>query len=570
MPSNFDFIVVGAGPSGCAIASRLASSSKRPAVLLLEAGGDNKSPDYLIPSERFTLAFSQPGMNWGYKTTPQEYCKNREIDYSRGKGLGGSSAINFSCWLIGADEDFNEWAKRVGDDAWNWENVKQRFKKIESYHVEVPKDVQKWLGPKTEDHGTDGPLHLSYAPVWEKGIHHVYEAAEEVGMGTNPDVNSGNPIGMGMGIFTMYKGDRTTASCYLNGAPSNLSVLTNSPIAKVLLDGKRAMGVRTIDGQEFYASNEIILSGGALNTPQLLMLSGIGPTDELQKHGIEVVHELSEVGKNLQDHCFSGVSILQKPGTSNRMAFETDAGATAAARAQYLKDKTGQMTEYYTSTPMGWFQSDAILASDEFKALDKSTQELLRMSTVPHFEIATHVPPLFIGDHQLQPTDSYVTALAFPMNPQSYGEVTLASANPADLPLVDPRLLSHPFDRRAAIEALRSTMDLLEAPVFARETIKMIGCPKSRSDEDCLEHIQATLMSSWHMCSTVRMGKDGDSKACVDTSFRVLGVKHLRVADLSVLPLLPNTHTQSTAYLVGETAAEKLIAEYGLDLGSKL
>lgn len=336
------------------------------------------------------------------------------------------------------------------------------------------------------DHGSDGPLQLSYAPIWEKGIHHIYEAAEELGMGTNPDVNSGNPIGMGMGTSTMYKGDRTTASCYLEGAPSNLSIVINSPIAKVVLSGKKASGVQTIDGRLFYAKNEVILSGGALNTPQLLMLSGIGPADELQKHGIDVLHKLPEVGKNLQDHCFSGATILQKPGTSNRMAFEMDADAIAAARAQYLKDKSGQMTEYYTSTPMGWFKNDAVLASDEFKALDKSTQELLNKPTVPHIEITTHTPPLFIGDHQLQSTDSYVTALAFPMNPQSYGEVTLASSNPADLPLVDPKLLSHPYDRRAAIEALRAMMDLLEAPVFAKNTIKMIGCPKSRSDEDCL------------------------------------------------------------------------------------
>jgi len=150
------------------------------------------------------------------------------------------------------------------------------------------------------------------------------------------------------------------------------------------------------------------------------------------------------------------------------------------------------------------------------------------------------------------------------MNPQSTGEVTLNSADPSDAPRVDPRLLSHPFDRRVMIEGMRQMMNYLEAPVLKKSTIKMIGCPKSRSDDDIWDHCSGNLFSSWHMCSTVRMGKKGDKGACVDTDFRVRGVQNLRVVDLSVLPLLPNNHTQSTAYLVGETAAEKIVAEYGL------
>ncbi|KAH6718962.1 glucose-methanol-choline oxidoreductase-like protein [Leptodontidium sp. MPI-SDFR-AT-0119] len=564
MSSQYDFIVVGAGPSGCAVATRLAKSPSKPSVLLVEAGGDNKDAAYLVPADRFNLAFAQPNLNWGYKTAPQTHLQGQEIDYSRGKGLGGSTAINFSCWVIGADEDFDEWARKVGDDAWKWTNVKERFKKIERYHVEIPKEHQKYISPKAEDHGTSGPLDLSYADIWEKGLGDVFVAAEELGLGVNPDVNSGNPIGMGMGATCAYQGERTTASSYLKDAPSNLTLALNSTVAKVLIDGKKATGIKTVEGKEFFAKNDVILSGGALNSPQLLMLSGIGPADELKKHGIPVVHESPEVGKNLQDHGFSTVTLLQKPGTNDRMTFETDAEAVAAARAQHTKDKTGMMNSLYGSVPMGWFKSDAVYASEEFKALDKYTQDHLKKPTVPAFEMTTHTPPLFVGDYQLQPTDSYLTALAFVMNPQSYGEVTLNSADPLDAPKADPRLVSHPYDRRVLIEGVRKLMDYLEAPVFKKSTVKMIGCPKSRSDEDIWEHCTGNMFSSWHMCSTTRMGKKDDKGAVVDTDFRVRGVKNLMIVDLSVLPLLPNNHTQSTAYLVGETAAEKIIAEYGL------
>ncbi|KAI9050741.1 hypothetical protein LZ554_004861 [Drepanopeziza brunnea f. sp. 'monogermtubi'] len=562
MSSTYDFIVVGAGPSGCALAVRLAQVSSKPSVLLIEAGGDNREAAYLVPADRFNLAFTMPHLNWGYKTAPQTHLIGQEIDYSRGKGLGGSTAINFSCWLIGADEDFNEWARIVGDDAWTWKNVKERFKKIENYHVEIPSEHRKYINPKAEDHGTTGPLHLSYADPWEKGLTDVFVAAEEIGLGINPDVNSGNPIGMGMGATCAYQGSRTTASAYLENAPSNLTIALNSPIAKVVMEGKKAVGVETLEGKKYLARKDVVLSGGALNSPQLLMLSGIGPADELKKHAIPLVHELPYVGKNMRDHGFATVTLLQNTGTNERMAFETDPEAVKAARAQHAKDKTGMMTSLYGSVPMGWFKNERVFESEEFKALDAHTQEFLRKATVPTFEIATHTPPLFVGDYELKPTDSYLTALAFVMNPQSHGTVTLASASPSDAPRVDPNLISHPYDRRVLIEGIRQVMALLSAPVFQKSTIKMIGCPKSTSDDDIWEHCKGNVFSSWHMCSTVRMGPPSDPTACVDTSFRVRGTRNLRVVDLSVLPLLPNNHTQSTAYLVGETAAEKIIAEY--------
>ncbi|PMD17612.1 GMC oxidoreductase [Hyaloscypha hepaticicola] len=547
MSSEYDFIVVGAGASGCVVAARLANTKQRPKI-------NSKT-------------FQEATMNWGYKTVPQNHLKGQQIDYSRGKGLGGSTAINFSCWhppnhrshtdpqswivwVIGADQDYNEWARKVDDETWAWKSMKGRFKKIENYHVDIPQEGRRYISPKEADHGTSGPLHLSYADPFEKGLTDVFQAAEELGLGVNS--------GMGLGAACMYEGSRTTASAYLENAPPNLTIRVNSPVARVLMSGNKALGVRTIAGNDFR----------------------IGPAAELEKHGIPVVQNLPGVGKNLKDHCFSTATLLLCPGSNDRMAFETQTPENmAAVRAQHAKDKKCVFSSMYCSVPIGWFKNDAVYISDEFNALGKHTQEFLKQPYVPIFEIATHTPPLFVGDYDLQPTDSYLTALAFVMNPQSHGEVTLSSADLSasspknitdtrkmqDAPRVDPNLLSHPYDRRTMIEAMRKLLEFLEAPVFKKNTVKMIGCPASKSEQDIWDHCSGNLFSSWHMCSTVRMGKMGDDEACVATDFRVSGVKNLRVVDLSVIPLLPNNHTQSTAYLVGETAAEKIIAEYDLN-----
>jgi choline dehydrogenase-like flavoprotein len=239
------------------------------------------------------------------------------------------------------------------------------------------------------DHGTSGPLHVSYADIWEKNIGDVFVAAEQVGLGTNPDINSGNPIGMGIGASTVYKGSRITSSAYLLGVPSNLTIMTATPVTKVLISGKTATGVLTADGTQFIATKDVILSGGAINSPQLLMLSGIGPADQLKNHGISVVHDLPFVGKNLQDHCFSTATLLQKEGTNDRMAYETDDSVKAAAKEQFEKDRTGPLSQLYCGNPMGWFKNENVFKSPEFAALPKNTQELLLKPTVPIFEIAT-------------------------------------------------------------------------------------------------------------------------------------------------------------------------------------
>jgi choline dehydrogenase-like flavoprotein len=220
---------------------------------------------------------------------------------------------------------------------------------------------------RSQDHGTSGPVHLTYGDAWIPKLGDIYTAAEQVDLATNPDINSGNPMGLGMGSCCIYKGQRLTSSiAYLSQPLSNLSILPNSGVSKVIFDDKRAIGIETFDGRKFYATKDVILSGGALNTPQILMLSGVGPEEELQKHGIPLLHNLPMVGKNLQDHCYSSIGIVMK---------------------RDARSPTGGLVQ--NPSPMGWFKSSAIFESDEYKSLPDQTKIFLQKPTTPGFEIAT-------------------------------------------------------------------------------------------------------------------------------------------------------------------------------------
>ncbi|KAI1335978.1 glucose-methanol-choline oxidoreductase-like protein [Xylariaceae sp. FL0016] len=536
MAEIYDFIIVGAGPAGCAIARRLAESPAQPSVLLVEAGGSNDETAHLSAAERFNIAFREGSpLNWFYKTQPQ--LKGQAIDYSRGKGLGGSTAINFCGWVVGADDDYNEWARLVGDTAFGWDNVNRCMKKVENFHDDVPAKFRKWFKPKSEDHGIGGAVDVSYQQEWLDLCDDLYTAAEQVGFGVNPDVNNGNPIGMGIGTVCVYDGVRvTSASAYLEGAPPNLTVKTGEHIEKVIFAGDAASGVQTINGRGFTARKDVIVSAGALNTPQVLMLSGIGPREHLEDHEIPLIQDLPEVGQNLQDHCMSWAGIVVK--------------------------KEHDQTIRQSPTPMGWMKVTATLNSEEFKMLPSEMQKYLSRPHVPNWEFACLTP--FFDGMSLEPNEEIFSGLCMLMNPQSRGTVLLRSADPRDAPLIDPKFLTHPFDRRNAIEAMREMLRYMQAPVWKRKTTRTLGWPKDDSDEAIWDTFSSNLRSSWHMCGTVRMGKDAAS--CTDTSFRVRGVGKLRVADMSVCPLVPNNHTQTTAYVIGEIAAEKLIAEHGLDM----
>jgi choline dehydrogenase-like flavoprotein len=365
--------------------------------LLLEAGSSNSNAANLSAADRFTVAFAPDSpLNWLYKTTPQNHLSGQEIDYSRGKGLGGSTAINFCGWTVGPSDDYDEWADMVDNERFGWKNVNRVFKRVENLDPSIPDGrMSKYLGAKGEEHSSSGNVDLTYGDTWIPDIADIYIAAEQSGHCINPDVNNGDPIGMGMGSVCIAKGIRaTSASAYLSKSPPNLTILPNTPVARILFDRKRATGVQTVDGRKVFAQKEVIVSGGALNTPQILKLSGVGPSEELRKYNIPIVLDSPMVGENLQDHCFSAAGILM----------EKDTTALAGLGSQ-------------SPTPMGWFKLPNVMSSSEFKNLPARTQKHMHKPTVPIIEIATVSIPIF--EHLFHDMLTYCSTLHHPSSTTS-------------------------------------------------------------------------------------------------------------------------------------------------------
>ncbi|EQL30526.1 hypothetical protein BDFG_07010 [Blastomyces dermatitidis ATCC 26199] len=439
------------------------------------------SYDFIIVGGYY--AWYRPDLDFGHLTTPQTSLKGQVLPYLRGKGPGGCSNVNFLTYLRGAGEDYNFWAELVGDESWKWEHTLRRFKEIETFHADLSEDMKKYSNPLPEYHGYDGPLHVSLPAQLEAGVSELFDAAARYGLPLNTDPNSGNPIGMSLPPTTTYKSYRwTSESIYTNYRPANLKMVTDIKIAKVIFENKVAVGVETVDGRKFTANQEVILSAGAFDTPKILLLSGIGPTQELTQHNIETLHDL--------------------PG------------------------------------------------------------EHLAKDSVPHYEAflaGPHFPPTYV----IPEGTSYLSIVVCLMNMQSKGEVTLKSANATNHPVIDPNYMSHPFDRKMLTLAIRETMKFFESGAILQEFKAYVLALRSQSDEDIHEFIDENLLPVFHANGTVKVGKSDDPTACTGKDFRVYGVEKLRVVDLSVCPMTPNNHSQPTAYLVAQTAAEKVIAEYG-------
>ncbi|KAK1753028.1 hypothetical protein QBC47DRAFT_453678 [Echria macrotheca] len=566
----YDFIVVGSGAAGSALAYTLARSSSKPSILLLEAGGPNDDRNLRVDGQRW-LTFLNKDMNWGYKTVPQPHAAGRELDYSRGRGLGGSTAINFGFWTVGARGDYDEWSRIVGDDFFGWQKTQARFRGLENFHAETPAgvDASKYVAPKPENHGSSGPLNVGFPAEWESDILPLVDAFEQAGFPPNPDYNSGNPLGMSVLTSSSYKGVRSTSQDLLASLPEgSVTIKTGSPVQRVILHGKKAVGVE-VNGTHYFASKEVVLSAGSLDTPRILMHSGIGPADELNKFNIPVVQDTPAVGKGLRDHAFANMIYKRKPTSESGRSFFFNSKNQAvrdAALEQWKKDGTGPWAKYACMTTMGYFKlGKSFTESPEFLALPETERNYLLSETVPHYEVASHLPiHLLTPDWKDEDLD-YVFIGVFLYNAQSRGTTALQSSDPNVPLLFDPAFLSTPFDRRAAVEALREILRFTESPGFAKDTVGVISAPKpDATDDELLAYWAQTISSSWHMTGTVKMGGEGDADAVVDSHFRVKGIENLRVADMSVVPVLVSAHTQVVAYLTGIAAGERLVQEYNL------
>jgi choline dehydrogenase-like flavoprotein len=462
---------------------------------LIEAGGHDKSKKNQVHTDRWIHRLN-PTLSWGYETVPQKHLNDRRITYDRGKGLGGSSQINFSVFQYGFRDDYDEIARLVEDDEWTWSHAEQRFKRLLTYHLEpqMPDMYKKYFDPVQSNHGQSGPLHISIPPVWERELKDIMDVWEASGYKINTDLNNGT-IGLAVGPSTLSRGYRTTATDLLEDVPSNLTIITDAQVERILFEGKRATGIRA-NNRDFLAGKEIILCAGALDSPKLLMLSGVGPAEHLQQHNIPLVQDLPQVGKGLKDHYWLASTWIRAEHTTDRPQYYQTPELQAKASEQFEKYGTGPLADNFASIAVGFFKHDALYASEEFKSLPNELREYMLKPTVPAFEVMLNV---VIAEYFTDPPGSpALSSMGVGlMNTQSTGEVTLQSSDYRQPLLYDPKCFSHPFDRRVAIEATRALLEVAESPAFAKDTVGVLKVPKSKSDEDILEYWRENAGSMW-------------------------------------------------------------------------
>ena len=520
-----DYVIIGAGSAGCVLANRL-TEDPTTRVLLIEAGGRDWSPYIHIPAG-FMKLLDHPKLTWGYHAEPDPGTAGRAILYPRGRVLGGSSSINGLIYVRGQPEDFDHWAQ-LGNRGWSWDDVLPYFKKAEN-----------WEGEANEWRGKGGPLFTSRMTDIPPLCRAVIEAGQQIGLEYREDVNS-LPHG-GIGYCQQTRGGRRRASAartYLRPAMKrpNLQVITKAQVHRILFDGKRAIGVEYERGgavERADAAREVILSAGAINSPHILQLSGVGAPEHLTRVGISVHHALPGVGQNLQDHYIARVSYPVKGTTTIN---ERSRGpALAAEILRYLVTGKGMLTY------------SASLAAASVKVLEESA--------TPDMQIS--IAPGSFKDGQIGELDDFpeITAGAWQMRPLSRGYVEAKSGDPREAPAINPRYLSDPTDRRAMIGGLRFVRRLFAAPALARYCgAEILPGAQVESDDELLDYARQKGSTVYHATCTCKMGSD--QRAVVDDQLRVHGLEGLRVIDASVMPTVTSTNTNAPTIMIAERGAE--------------
>lgn len=524
----YDYVIIGGGSAGCVLAHRL-SADPAVRVLLLEAGPRDRHPYLHMPAGLAKLVH-QRQLNWNYDTEPQPQLQGRRLWWPRGRVLGGSSAINAMCYTRGVAQDYDEWAAH-GAAGWDWASVLPFFRRSEGNI----RGADAW-------HGGDGPLAVSDLRHVNPLSRMFIDAGQQAGLEANPDFNGPLQHGVGLYQVTQRDGARcSAATAYLDPttrARPNLTIETGALASRITFEQGRATGVVYAGARGAFhqpATREVLLCGGAINSPQLLMLSGIGPADALRRLRIDVVHDAPGVGGNLQDHLdICTVHRASRPLSYDRLS------DLAVAFDYYLRGRRGPGTSNLAEA--GGFVRSA-LAPDA------------------RADIQLHFVPAMLDDHGRNRLDGHgYTLHACQLRPRSRGRITLASNRVSDPPRIDPGYLGDPdgFDLRALVECARIAGDILSRRAF--DDVRGSPVHPSRSDlsdEALAAFVRAKAESVYHPVGTCRMG--GDAEAVVDPSLRVRGVSGLRVVDASVMPTLPGGNTNAPVTMIAERAAELIL-----------
>ncbi|MBN8893794.1 MAG: choline dehydrogenase [Rhodanobacter sp.] len=524
---HYDFIIAGAGSAGCVLANRLsADPGKR--VLLLEAGPTDWHPLIHMPAGIARLANNR-ALNWNYRTEPEPALNQRRLWWPRGKTLGGSSSINAMCYIRGVAADYDGWAEASGDPRWSWREVLPWFLRSE--------DNSRGA---SELHGTGGPLGVSDLRHRNELSIALIDAAGSAGYPRNDDFNGEQLAGFGLYQVTQRNGARcSSAAAFLKPVRqrTNLHVRTGVLVERVLLDHGRAVGVQLRQGRheaERIEAGEVILAAGAINSPQLLMLSGVGPADHLREHGIAVHADLPGVGANLQDH----LDICTLDGNPGKLSYDHLNELSAGWRWLRHRDGPGSSN---VAEAGGFVRS--------------------RFAVDARCDLQFHFVPALLDDHGRHRLPGYgYTLHACHLHPRSRGRLRLHSADPAQPIAIHANYLgdAEGHDLKMMIEAARLSREILDQPAFAAHR----GAPvfperRIHTDEEYADFIRRKAETIYHPVGTCRMGKD--DRAVVDSELRVRGVDGLRVVDASVMPTLPTGNTNAPTIMIAERASALIL-----------
>ncbi len=510
---TYDFIIIGAGSAGAVLANRLSENPENK-VLLIEAGAPDTKKEIHIPGAYGEL--HRTNVDWQFWGVPQKTLGNRKLYIPRGKTLGGSSSTNAMAYVRGNKQDFNEWAA-LGNAGWSYEEVLPYF--IKSEHNEQI---------ESEFHGQGGPLHVSYS---------------------KEDYNGAEQEGAHLLQFNIKDNKRfSTAAAFLKPIlkRKNLTIKTNTKVNRILIENGTAVGVEVSYGsviaERINCLNEVLLSAGAIQSPQILMLSGIGDPVELKKVGIDVLASVPGVGKNLQDHFWSGVSMETNIPTANSILKPWN---KTKAILQYLLLKSG---------PLG----NSPLEANAFIRMDNNQ---IRPDIQFHFAPLGVARDYSTDLYQLNtfPLVDQVSVMSILLHPQSRGTVLLKTSNPKDSPLIDHKALESELDQQLLIKALRKSMNILKASPLQAYTNETDLFPSAdASDKELLAHIQQTLETLYHPVGTCKMGVD--EMAVTDPNLKVKKIKGLRVVDASVMPTIVSGNTHAATVMIAEKASDLILS----------